>query len=139
MYQPPVPYLNKNLNTWFKGIVNVRYTSKTVCFSVFCKFIKFTPQSNGDFYRKFCLAFFVYSKSCFVECSIFWPQYNQNSLKYQIWNFASWVDKMTQKRAIFFFEIAPDHCDQCYCQYHYITISGITDHINLWWPGLLPD
>ena len=34
-------------------------------------------QSNGDFYKTFYLAIFMYSESCFVYYNIFWPQYNQ--------------------------------------------------------------
>ena len=34
-------------------------------------------QSNGDFYKNFYLAIFMYSESCFVYYNIFWPQYNQ--------------------------------------------------------------
>ena len=46
------PYLNKNLNTWFKGIVNARYTSKIVCLSFFCKFIKFAHTIQWGFLPK---------------------------------------------------------------------------------------
>ena len=49
-YQPP--YLNKNLNIWFKGIVNARYTLKTVCLSFFCKFIKFAHTIQWGFLQK---------------------------------------------------------------------------------------
>ena len=80
---------------------NVRYTSKTVCLSFFCKFIKFAHTSNGDFYKNFCLAFLCIPRVVLFNVTYFGHSTTKNSLKYQIWNFASWVDKMSQKRAIF--------------------------------------
>ena len=62
-YQPP--YLNKNLNTWFKGIVNARYTSKTVCLSFFCKFIKFAHTIQWGFLQKFLFGHFYVFRELF--------------------------------------------------------------------------
>ena len=60
-------YLNENLNSWFKDIVNVRYTSKTVRLSFFfVNLSNLRTQSIGDFYKKFYSALFVYSETCFV-------------------------------------------------------------------------
>ena len=64
-YRPP--YLNKNLNTWFKGIVNVRYTSKTVCLSFFCKFIKFAHTIQWRFLQKI----FVWPFLCIPRVFLF--------------------------------------------------------------------
>ena len=100
MYQPP--YLNKNLNTWFKGIVNVRYTSKTVCnffffFFFFVNLSNWRTQSNGDFYKN-VWPFLCISRV--VLCNVSFTKFR---------NFASWVDKMSQKRAFFFWN----------CPYHF--------------------
>ena len=62
-YQPP--YLNKNLNTWFKGIVSARYTSKTVCLSFFCKFIKFAHTIQWGFLQKFLFGHFYVFRELF--------------------------------------------------------------------------
>ena len=57
---------------------------------------------------------FIWPFSCILRVVLFITTYfghstTKNSLKYQIWNFAFWVDKMSQNRAIFF-EIALEHC-----------------------------
>ena len=62
-YQPP--YLNKNLNTWFKGIANARYTSKIVCLSFFCKFIKFPHTIQWGFLQKFLFGHFYVFRALF--------------------------------------------------------------------------
>ena len=53
---------------------------------------------------------FIWPFLCIPRCVLFISTYfghstTKNSLKYQIWNFAFWVDKMSQNGAIFF-EIA---------------------------------
>ena len=53
---------------------------------------------------------FIWPFLCIQRVVLFISTYvghstTKNSLKYQIWNFAFWVDKMSQNRAIFF-EIA---------------------------------
>ena len=55
--------------------------------------------------------FFIWPFLCIPRVVLFITTYfghstTKNSLKYQIWNFAFWVDKMSQNRAFFFFEIA---------------------------------
>ena len=40
----------------------------------FVNFSNLRTQSNGDFYKNFYLAIFMYSESCFVYYNIFWPQ-----------------------------------------------------------------
>ena len=62
-YQPP--YLNKNLNTWFKGTVNARYTSKIVCLSFFCKFIKFAHTIQWGFLQNFLFGHFYVFRELF--------------------------------------------------------------------------
>ena len=100
-YQPP--YLNKNLNTWFKGTVNARYTSKTVCLSFFCKFIKFVHTIQLGFLQKFLFGhFYVLRKFCLGLLqhilTTVQPKIHLNT-KFEF--FAFWVDKMSQNRAIF--------------------------------------
>ena len=55
----------KNLNTWLKGIVNVRYTSKSVCSSFFCKFIKFAHTIQWIFLQKFLFGLFYVFRELF--------------------------------------------------------------------------
>ena len=56
---------------------------------------------------------FIWPFLCIPRVGLFITTYfghstTKNSLKYPIWNFAFWVDKMSQNRAIFF-EIAHEH------------------------------
>ena len=62
-------------------------------------------QSNGDFYKNFIWPFLCIPRVVLFITTYFGHSTTKNSLKYQIWNFAFWVDKMSQNRAIFF-EIA---------------------------------
>ena len=76
---------------------------------------------------------FIWPLLCIQRVVLFTITYfghstTKNSLKYQIWNFAFWVDKMSQNRAIFF-EIAPlilvlilSFCDSDpFCDFFYLS------------------
>ena len=81
---------------------------KNSLFVFVCKFIKFVHTIQ----RRFLQKIFVWPFLCIPRVILFNVTYcghstTKNSLKYQIWNFAFWVDKMSQKRAIFFFLNCP--------------------------------
>ena len=59
----------------------------------------------GIFTKKFIWPFLSIPRVVLFITTYFGHSTTKNSLKYQIWNFAFWVDKMSQNRAIFF-EIA---------------------------------
>ena len=57
---------------------------------------------------------FIWPFLCIPRVVLFITTYfghsiTKNSLKYQIWNFAFWVDKMSQNRAIFFLNCPYDN------------------------------
>ena len=113
-YQPP--YLNKNLNTWFKGIVNARYTSKTVCLSFFCKFIKFAHTIQWGFLQKILFGHFYVFRELFCLLqhilATVQPKIHLNT-KFEILPFG-WPK--CPKIEPFFFEIARIHqkCECCW-------------------------
>ena len=59
----------------------------------------------GIFTKIFIWPFLCIPRVVLFITTYFGHSTTKNSLKYQIWNFAFWVDKMSQNRAIFF-EIA---------------------------------
>ena len=59
----------------------------------------------GIFTKIFIWPFLCIPRVVLFISTYFGHSTTKNSLKYQIWNFAFWVDKMSQNRAIFF-EIA---------------------------------
>ena len=110
-YQPP--YLNKNLNTWFKGIVNARYTSKTVCLSFFCKFIKFAHTIQWGFLQKILFGHFYVFRELFCLLqhilATVQPKIHLNT-KFEILPFG-WTK--CPKTEPFFFEIAHRPFSHC--------------------------
>ena len=143
-YQPP--YLIKNLNTRFKGTVNARYTSKTVCLSFFCKFIKFThtiQHVQWGFLQKFLFGHFYVFRELFCLLqhilATVQPKIHLNT-KFEILPFG-WT-KCPKTEPFFFFWNCPT-ASLLYCQLDWV-YSGvyyytIIIHVDSESVSLIPD
>ena len=70
----------------------------------------------GIFTKIFIWPFLCIPRVVLFTITYFSHSTTKNSLKYQIWNFTFWVDKMSQNRAIFFFLKLPYSVFDCSTQ-----------------------